>query len=112
ELGRHEEGFADRSRAIELAPRMAKAWAARGAAHYLRGEYDDAVSDLQQARRLDPADQEAQRILDLAQAGVNERIRKARAVEQARETTRVTLPAPEQPVAVTPPAPAEPPPAE
>jgi lipoprotein NlpI len=57
-LGEPDEALADMTRAIELAPSFAPAYAARGELLAHRREYEKALADLNEALRFDPADAE------------------------------------------------------
>lgn len=47
ELGEYGQAVQDLSRAIELRPQWARAYFNRGLAHKMRGEFDQAVADLE-----------------------------------------------------------------
>ena len=49
-----EGAIADCSRAIELDPGLAQAWAQRGAVRYRKGDWDGAIADATRAIELDP----------------------------------------------------------
>jgi tetratricopeptide (TPR) repeat protein len=63
-LGRHEEGLADRTKAIELDPKNAQTWYSRGSAYFLLKKYELAKLDLEQAKSLDPGNREYADVLD------------------------------------------------
>jgi tetratricopeptide (TPR) repeat protein len=106
-LGQHEKGFEDRTRAIGLSPASPLGWTARGYAYFLLERWDEALSDLDQAVKLDPKNAETRQLRAQAQAHVDERIKVARTKELAPETVNVTLPVPVgAPVKAQAPAPA------
>jgi tetratricopeptide (TPR) repeat protein len=102
--------LADRSKAIELNPRLPEAWFARGSAYYLLGDYGKAQSDLAQALHLRPDYKEAAEVFAKAQ----KRLEEAKPVE-AKNTAPppapapTATPAPTAAPAPTPAAPARPP---
>ncbi len=54
--GKLDEGIAESDRAIELAPKEAKVWYARGRIYYDLHQYDKAIADYSKAIELDPRD--------------------------------------------------------
>ncbi len=64
QLGQHEKGLADRTKAIEMNPNMPDAWYARGSAYYLLGRYREAASDLSRALELQPDFPEAKNVFE------------------------------------------------
>jgi Flp pilus assembly protein TadD len=56
-LERRPEAVTDYSKAIELDPRLASAYANRGLTYYETGEYAAAEADLSEVLRLDPKNQ-------------------------------------------------------
>ena len=83
-------GLADRTRAIELDPKLPEAWCARGSAQYLLGNYEKAMPDLEQALKLNPNYQEARDVLDKAKTKFVEQTAAVPAAQPAE-------PAPPQP---------------
>jgi tetratricopeptide (TPR) repeat protein len=93
-LGQHDKGIEDRTRAIGLSPSSPLGWTARGYAYFLLERWDEALSDLDQAVKLDPKNAETKRLREEAQTHLDEKIKQAHAKELAPETVNVTLPVP------------------
>jgi tetratricopeptide (TPR) repeat protein len=93
-MGDHEKAFADNTMAISLDPNSAVGWLARGNAYYLLGRFDEALADLKRSVAIDATDQQAQQLLDLAQAKVKETVDRQRVTETTPDTVAITLPAP------------------
>src|SRR4029077_14269957 len=96
----------DRTHAIGLSPGYGLAWAARGNAYFIMGRWDDALSALTQAARVEPNNEETHRLREMAQTQVDEIVADAKAKEKAPETVKVELPGGE--AAATAPQPAAP----
>jgi tetratricopeptide (TPR) repeat protein len=80
-----------------LDPASPLGWTARGNAYFLLGRYDEALSDLLHAQRLDPDNADTRELAAKAQAMVDELVSRARATEVAPETGTVVLPGAPEP---------------
>ncbi len=97
----HDKGLADRTKAIELNPKIPEAWFARGSAYYLLGDYGKAKSDIAEALKLRPDYQEAAEVM----AKTEERLKEAKNVAPPPVARTVAPPG----LVVPPPAPPAPP---
>jgi Tfp pilus assembly protein PilF len=67
-MGGNDKAMAILDQAIASSPDYSRAWANRAALHYKRGELASARSDAGTALRLDPANTQAQSVLNLLNA--------------------------------------------